>query len=300
MSRRSKYSSRRRRGGRGGSSFNVAAMLKVLLIIGTVVVAGAVGGLILHRDLTTEKIDTAFCYDRPSQQAVASFLDASFTRGASQAQRRDFETALMQAYDAAEPNARVMVFTTTRDAAQSLLMPVISLCKPPATPQEQRSINAPHLTAPFLARRAETARNEYVSQVSEILEAAASDELAALNSPILSSIGAISRHPDFQGDNRRLYATSDFLENSEIAIFGAIRGDAPPYAVFEQRREFERVRPRSFNGTSVQILMVESGPLPRPGLPYISSAERDAFWLAYFRENGADDVSITPIHRGAE
>jgi len=300
MSRRSSHGSRRRRGGRGGSSFNFKAALKVGTIIGTVVMAGVVGGFVLHRDLTTEKIDTAYCYDREDQHEVAVFLDASFTASSSDAQWRDYETVLRRAYDEAPANARVSIFTTTNNVSKTLLEPVVSVCRPPATPAEQARINAPSYPAPYLARQSEEAQNLYYGLAAAVLRDAGNVDLQAADSPLLTTLQAVSRSRAFDSPNRTLWWVSDGIINESVSLACLVAGDFPPYPVFAGQERFERVRPEPFTGVDVRLMLVEDLVLPQPFMPHCTNAEIRRWWPLYFTENGAESVQMSELRRGVE
>ena len=148
-------------------------------------------------------------------------------------------------------------------------------------------------------RQAQEAADDYHALVERVLTAANDESLSALDSPIFASLLAISRSSYFSSPNRTLWAITDGLEASETARFGQISGDAPPYEVFASQRRFEAVRPRSFEGTHVNLLLVESVRLPQPGLEHITYRERDNFWVSYFTANGADTVEMTHLRHGA-
>ncbi|MBR9826669.1 MAG: hypothetical protein GYB36_12860 [Alphaproteobacteria bacterium] len=274
-------------------------MIAALAVIPIAVITAAIIGLSAY--LSTERIDTAtYCFSRADQHQVAFFADASFTRSSSAAQWRDYETALMRAYDEAPPNARISIFTTTRDAASSFLPPVGSQCRPPETVLELAQIGAPSQTPQYLARQAQEAREAYRTMVEHVLGALRDDELRALESPILASLQAISRSEFFDGEQRTLWFLTDGLEASETALFGQVRNSAPPYEIFASQPRWEAVRPDSLTGTHVNLLLVESTTLPGPGLEFITHAELRAFWSTLFIENGADSVELTRLRHGAE
>ena len=278
----------------GGSKW---PMIAALVVIPVAVICAAVFGLSAY--LSTDKIDESYCYAHANQHHVAFYVDASFTASSSDQQWRDYETALMRAYDQSPPNAQISIFTTTRDAASSFLPPVGSQCRPASTPEEQTVISAPGQPAPYLARQAEEARAAYGQLVAQVLDDLRNEDLQAQESAILSSLQAISRSEYFATDSRTLWFLTDGLENSEIARFGQVRGDAPPYEVFASQPRFEAVRPRSLSGAQVNLLLVETATLPQPGLDYITHAEIRAFWSAIMTENGAESVELTRLRHGA-
>lgn len=295
-SNRNRQSRSRKRGRRHGNGQTLK--LAALGAMGAVALGG--GGYAVMHLAGQERIDASFCYARADAYEVAVFLDASFTDQSSRQQQRDYETALRRAYEEAPANARISVFVTTRNVHSSLMNPAFSMCRPPATPEEQDSIGAPSDTPQRLALRAEEASNQYDELAASVLRDARDSNLSAQNSPILASLQGISRSTFFDSPNRILWAITDGLENSPTARFGAVAGDAPPFEVFAQQERYDDVRPRSFGGADVRLLLVETATLPQPGLEHITSAELRRWYRDFFEANGAASVELTTIRFGAE
>lgn len=290
--RRSSSRSRRRRDN------GQVRKLAILGAMGAVTLAG--GGFGIVHLARQEPIGDDFCYDRADAHEVAVYVDSSFTGQASRQQQRDFETALRRAYDEAPANARVSVFSTTQNIHGSLMEPVFSICRPPSTPDEQADIDAPSDTPQRLARRAREAASRYDELAAGVLQDARDENLSARNSPILASLSGISRSVYFDSSHRTLWAITDGLENSPTARFGAVAGDAPPFATFAQQARYDDVRPRSYQGADVRLLLVETATLPQPGLEHITSTELRRWYRDYFEANGAASVELTTIRFGAE
>lgn len=287
--------SRSRRRGRGSGQ-----ILKLAILAAMVAVTLVGGGLTITHFAGQERIDASFCYARADQYEVAVFVEASFTDRTSRQQQRDYETALRRAYDEAPANARISVFTTTRNVHGTLMAPAFTMCRPPATPEEQESIGAPSDTPQRLALRAEEAASQYNELAAGVLRDARDSNLSAQNSPILASLQGISRSTFFDSPNRILWAITDGLENSPTARFGAVAGDAPPFEVFATQERYDDVRPRSFGGADVRLLLVETATLPQPGLEHITSSELRRWYRDYFEANGAASVELTTVRFGAE
>jgi hypothetical protein len=299
MRRSRTYSSRRSNRQQGGTGDN-AKLVKLGVIICAPLAMAVLGGWALLNYSGTERIDEAYCYDRgAAQHEVAVFLDASFTTQSSEQQWRDYETALLRAYEQAPANARVSIFTTTRNVASSLLEPAGTMCRPAATVHEAERLGIPSKSPQYLARQAAEAETAYRAMAERILGDARDESLTALDSPILASLQAISRSEYFDSESRTLWVITDGLENSETARFGQIAGHAPAYPVFASQARFEPVRPRSWAGAHVNFLLVQTATLPQPGLQHISSAELYTWWPLFFRENGADSVEVTRLRYGA-
>ena len=128
--------------------------------------------------------------------------------------------------------------------------------------------------------------------VDQVIADAKDEDQAAMDSPILEQLQAISRYDGFTGPNRSLTVITDGINNSETARFCAVSGDLPPFAQFRTRRSYRYVEPSSFEGMDVTLLLVEFGRLPAPGASHCSNAALRDFWPAYFTGNGAKSVDL--------
>ena len=253
------------------------------------------GGVALHGYTNIEKPDANYCYERPDQYKAAVFVDNSLTQ-LSPAQLRDYRTAFERAYESAPANAKILFFTTTSDTNGSLADPVFTVCKPASNLSEQAAIGAPEKTASYLKYQADEAADLYSKEVDKVLADVQDREKVAGDSPILSQVRAISFNNEFAGKTRSFTIISDGIENSEIARFGMVKGDMPPFAKFKERGDYDlRIKPRSFAGTDIKLLLVEHGRLPAPGLEYVSNDELRRFWTQYFQDNEAADVELTTL-----
>jgi hypothetical protein len=268
------------------------ALLATSVAVGSLIL----GGMALSSYMNIEKPDDNYCYARPDQQKVAVFVDNSL-RQQSEAQFRDYSTAFERAYNSAEPNALLTVFSTAADTNRSLATPVFTICKPASTPAEQAAINAPEKPAPYLARQSKEAKARYEAAVEEILLDAQDADKIANDSPILEQLRAISMTNIFAGDNRQLTVITDGFQNSEIAKFCEIEGNMPSFASFKERSDYNlTIKPRSFAGIDVKLLLVEIVKLPDPvHYPFCTLQEKRNWWVSYFEGNDADSVELTPI-----
>ncbi|MEM6410177.1 MAG: hypothetical protein AAF683_01420 [Pseudomonadota bacterium] len=291
-SSRSRFGKRSRRGKGNNRGLKVfAALLMLVSVLG-------LGGYGLTEYMKIEQIGAGFCYARADQAEAAVFLDYSVHLNMSAAQRRDMMTALERAYDALPVNGRIMVFTTARDAGGSIARPVYEQCRPAKSVAEQAAIGAPSKPRPNLERIAMEARLAFWGQLDRILADSHDSAKAAHESPLLANLQAISRYPGFQGQRRSLVWLSDGIENSETAQFCAVKGDMPRAATFVTRPGYGAVRPESFAGVDVTLLLVESIALPSPGLEFCRHAEMRAWWPEYLRLNGAERVRLERLRRG--
>ncbi|MGF1463318.1 MAG: hypothetical protein ACFB2Z_09150 [Maricaulaceae bacterium] len=299
QSRRRGYASSRRPRNRRRGSSNPGRARKLVLLgsIPALVLIG--GGFALDAYQRTEKIDADFCYARPDQAQHVLFLEASFTAGLSDQQERDYWASFEAGWRNAQPNTRFVGLSTARNVSGSIARPAFVICKPPANTAQQDALGVPGKPAPYLANQAAEAYMRYRGLTARLLADAQNPALQANESPILAQLQTISRYSGFQGPGRTLTVLTDGLNNSETAKFCAVQGDLPPFDVFARQDRYEAVRPRPFTGTDVNLLLVENGPLPQPGLDHCTSAELRRFWRSYFEANGAASVQLTRLRYGS-
>ena len=271
-----------------------------LLALGALPILAIAGGIAgLDHLSNIEKADLNGCYGRDDQHVAAVMIDFSMVKDFSTAQRRDLATALDAAYEALPPNGKISIFTTAADVAGSLAKPILELCRPATTPEEQQALGAPSQTAPHLKAIAKEAQGKFVAAVDGILVDADDASKAATESPILEQLQAISRYPGFGGSNRSLHVITDGIQNSEIAEFCTVQGDMPSFATFAKRDRYDFVRPQPFTGVDVKYLLVEFGKLPHGSLKYCSNDELRRWWPDYFNANDAASVELTRLRYGS-
>lgn len=289
-----KRSYSKRRNPRRKDGCKVKPILAVLLPVAAI----AVGGYVMHGELNNEKPDSDYCYVREDQHQhkTAIFVDNSLGR-LSDAHLRDYRAAFERAYDNAPPNTKIMIYTTAKDKSGTVVTPSFSLCKPPSTPaqQEAMGISSPQ-TAPYLTRQAQEARRRYHGMTMRTLADTQDETQHAGDSPLLEQLRAISRAPSFQGKTRSLIVITDGVQNSDIAHFCVVQDDMPHFQSFAEREDYAlAVKPRSFSGTAVSLLLTEGTAMPNASLPYCSSQELRQWWVDYFNDNGADNVELTVL-----
>ncbi len=258
------------------------------------------GGYVLNEYANVESISDDYCYERIDQHQSVFLIDSSFTHDMSDAQFRDLLTAHQRAYRALPANGRISIYTTAAHVNGSIPSPVFSACRPAATPAEQDAIGAPSKPAPYLRNQAADAEAEFLAAVDAVLADARDPDTAAADSPVLEQLYAISIDPGFQGLDRSLTVVTDGIQNSEIARFCSVRGDMPSFSAFETRPAYQDVRPDSFAGTQVSILLVEFGELPAPGLEHCTNQELRNWWRDYAEANGAEHLRLTPLRYWAQ
>lgn len=287
--RSSRYNSRRNRKRSGGNTGKMIA-------VATVPLALAIGGTALM--LLTggeEAMDAQFCFQRENQNSHAVFIDSSLIRH-SDAQLRDYRTALETAYKQAPANSRLMIFTTAADTNGSLAKPVYEQCKPVETTAEQEALGVPSKPAPYRHKQAGQAKALYHQAIERILHDVQDATKIANSSPILEQLRSISHYDGFQGGSRHLTVITDGIQNSMLARFCRIKGHMPSFSTFVQRPDYEiSIKPRSYSGMNVSLLMMESGVLPNIALRYCSNTELKRWWYEYFIGNGANSVELTPL-----
>ncbi len=273
--------------------------IKIGALIALPVIVAGVGALVMGEALKEARIGADYCYPTSAPRHNAAFFaDVSFTADTSDAQDRDLSRALQDAYATLPANGRLSVFTTANQVVGSLPVPVLSTCRPPATAPEQEAIGLGSKPAPYLAHQAQEARAKFDQSVSSLLAAAKDRAQAAKDSPILEQMQGISRFR-FDGPLKVLTVYTDGLQNSESFQFCQSQGHMPQFAVFAQKPGYRFLKPESFEGVAVHLLLVEFGPLPAPGLQYCTSDELRGFWPDYFKANGADSVQLTRLRYGA-
>ncbi len=290
-----KRASRRNRRSRSGPNWPRVFKMAAAFVM-PVFVLGA-GGYGLSEYIKIEQIGADYCYKRSDQAQTAVFLDYSVNGDLSGAQRRDLVTALERSYAQLPPNGRVMIFTTARDSGSSIARPVFQICRPAQDAAEQEAIGAPSKPEPNLRRTADDARGRFGAEISRILSDTQDSAKAAQESALLEQIQAISRYAGFQGRERSFVFLSDGLQNSEIARFGAVKGDMPSVTRFIRRPDYHVIKPESLAGVDVTLLLVESLALPQPGLNFVTHDEMRRWWPEYFRVNGAASVRLERLRR---
>lgn len=273
--------------------------VKIGALIALPVMVAGVGALVMGEALKEPRIGQDFCYASSAPRPNAAFfVDFSFTADTSAAQDRDLSRALQEAYATLPANVRLSVFTTANAVVGSLPVPVLSVCRPPATAPEQDALGLGSKPASYLAHQSEEARNAFARSVESLLASAKDRAQAAKDSPVLEQLQGISRFR-FDGPLKSLTVYTDGLQNSESFQFCQSQGHMPPFAVFAQKPGYRFLKPDSLEGVSVHLLLVEFGPLPAPGLQYCTSDEVRRFWPEYFKGNGADSVLLTRLRYGA-
>ncbi|MFZ5593346.1 MAG: hypothetical protein ACOY4D_03635 [Pseudomonadota bacterium] len=283
-----------RRSGNGAGRF-----VKIAALIALPVVVIVIGAAVMRAALKEPRMGSDYCTASSTpRHNAAAFIDVSFTTDTSAPQDRDLTRALHEAYDTLPANGRLSIFTTANATVGSLPVPVLSVCRPPANEPEQAALGLGSKPAPYLAHQAEEARKAFAASVAALLAQAKDREQIAKDSPILEQVQGISRFR-FDGPMKSLTVYTDGLQNSESFQFCQSPGHMPPIALFTQKPAYRFVKPDSFEGVAVHVLLVEFGTLPSKLLPYCTSDEVRRFWPDYFKTNGAASVQLTRLRYGA-
>lgn len=296
MNRDKKRRSRGRRGTRGERGSGAA--LKI--VAAAVMSVAALGGLSFagYQYASKEHIDEYGCYAREDQHQSVIFIDNSLTHQ-SGSQLRDYMIGAMAAYRKVPANGRISIVTSARDIHANLTAPVFVMCKPAKTEREQKALGIPVDGQLVRRRNADEAQTAFKKAIKARIEETKNGDKLARNSPILEQLRAISRAPWFQGRARSLLAITDGIQATRVAEFCAKRGHMPSFDKFARKPGYQWVKPDSFGGTDVMVLMVEIGKLPNSHQPYCSGfAEVRSWWRDYFVANGADHVSVEPLGMG--
>ncbi len=296
---RQNYTDRRRSNNVRGRR-DSARKRKLALLICVPASVLLLGGIVLRIQTQIERAGADYCFVRTDQHQAVISLDNSLIFETSDAQLRGIENGAIATYDDAPANARVAVFTSASDIDAALIEPVFTICKPAATLAELKALGAPSKPAPYLKRQAEDARSEYLDALKIVLADARDEAKRARNSTLLERMQVISRHKYFSSTNRSLTVVTDGVQNSEIARFCVVKGDMPSFETFKKRAAYAHVRPESFDGTRVHLLLAEFGPKPSDIYPYCSDEEMRTWWPDYYRGNGAEHVVTTRLPYGVE
>lgn len=292
-------SSKHRRSRRGHRGNNL--LVKIIIVVAIVLIPTSVlgiGGYFAIVEFGKEKITANYCFRRKDQYVAAFFVDFSHTQDSSNSQKRDLVNAIEALYDRLPPNGQLAVFTTARGGVATVNRPELTICKPPRTDAEMKRIGAPGGSAQRLDRQYKEARAAFEAGLDDLITRSVQNEQQAVNSPILEQIRGISRY-DFGAPLSHLTIFTDGIQNSAIAQFCRIQGHLPRFERFAQRPDYREIRPDNFGGASVEVLLLESFPLPGPGAEFCTHGEVRAFYRDLFKANGAGSVRITPLGFGA-
>lgn len=251
--------------------------LPVLAIVG--------GGIGLNAYMSIEQIDQNYCYSQQYQEQSAFFIDYSFIPQIEEQQERDLKASLARAYDELPPNGRLSIFSTANTTAGNVASPVYVQCKPAQTTEDQAGIPAASKTPMELKRRAEEARQAYLRSVDNLVSEMKTKDVGAGTSPILEQVQAITRY--YKGSLNVLSLYSDGINNGRLRQFCSVKGHLPRASTFLSSPDYRYLKPDPMNGVRVNVLLVELGALPAPGMPYCTNNELRDFWPAYFEAHGA-------------
>ena len=274
--------------------------LPKILMMGSALCAIIIfGGATLTHQMGLEKIDDNYCYDRTTQHQTAILIDNSVGHDVSSDQLRDYNTAFQNAWNIAPPNSEFLIFTTASDVGGSIANPIERICKPAQTPFEAETLGTPKQTPPIMKRQYEEAYSAYQNVIESVVTDVTDSSKRARNSPLLEQVQAVSRYAWFNKPSRSFYFITDGTQNSDIARFCAVAGDMPSFSKLETLAKYDFVKPDSFTGVNVEIVLIESATLPQFGLEHCTNDEMRRWWPDYFKGNGANDVRLTRLLFGS-
>ena len=266
-----------------------------------IICAGGLGYAALQ---TMGKIssDRLGCFDSvPGKQSFV-LLDASEPRFTLE-QKRSVRAYLDQHYEALAFNERLAIYTSEGDQVASVLKPRFHVCGQASRPEQLEEIGAAGGQAGYLKKQKQRLYDKVLaSELDKMLSDDLEEQRRQLyQSPMLELIADLSRAPNFKPGSR-LIVISDLIQNSDSVKFCREQNHMPPFDVFERRNIYqERLKPESFEGISVELLMLQRYGFGKGGLRYCRDEEEiKSFWRGYFKANGARSVRFIRIRQGAE
>ena len=290
MSKRNRRNTSRRRNSKTNNIGKVIASISFSLIL----IAGGIFAAITYKPL--EKADSNYCFSRDKQHKTAIFIDNSL-RQLTDSQIRDYRTGLLDAYEQAPVNSKIMFYSTESNTNASLAKPVFSICKPAQNTQQLASINAPERPLAYIERRKNDAFAKYSQAIDSTMQTVLDNDLLAPNSPILEQLRSITMSSDFNNNaSRSLILITDGIQNSHFAQFCKLKNNMSPYRLFKNKKGYElSIKPRSLENTEVTLLMVKQADLPSPYYKYCTHNELMQWWVTYLKKNNASSVNLTEL-----
>ena len=246
----------------------------------------------------TRTPDEYGCFDLPRLRTVV-FADVSEPRW-NEEQGRSLRRYFDQLYrESLGFNEELTVFTTAADAVASVPTPQFYVCGQATSARQLEDINAEGGAAGYLRKQRERLYDTVLApELDALLSVAPGTARRQLyQSPILEMIADLSRSALTPGGH--LIVISDLLQNSDSAQFCRKQNEMPAFSVFKQRRVYQRLKPQSFEGVDVEVLMLQRFGYGQPGLAFCHSEEElRNFYTAYFLDNGAASVQFIRIRDG--
>ena len=275
--------------------------LPQLIAIAAVLIIGLSGlGYLGYGALSQVNADEYGCYEGIDSPQTAVIVDASEPRW-DHAQGRSLHTYFRQLYDGLAFNERLSIYTTEGDRVASVVTPSFHACgqanSPDALPE-----NAAQAGAGYLKKQKQRLFENIVKPELDALLTQNPDasRRQKAESPVFEMIKAVQRSANLEtGD--RLVLVSDMIQNSDSLKFCRNKGDMPAFAVIEKTRKYqENLKPSSFAGVSVEILLLQRHGYGQGGLAHCASeGELTRVWKGYFNANNAEDINIIRIRTSA-
>lgn len=243
--------------------------------------------------------DANGCYAEAPSREVILAIDASEPRWNAE-QQRALQRFVSQVYTDLGFNERLSVYTTEGDAYAALLSPQVQVCGTAKDPRDLAAIGVSAPSVGYLRKEAQRLFEKVLApELAAILAIEAEPSRTQRNqSPILEMLQSLSRMPSFNQASRLIVA-SDFLQNSDTARFCVVQNDMPRFDVFKERRNYQRVRPESFEGIDVDFLMLQRAGYGGAYLPHCRDEEElQDFFRDYAEHNGARSTRLTRLRHG--
>ena len=244
--------------------------------------------------------DSYGCIDGAPQAQTLVLFDASEPRFNDE-QARSLRRYFDQLYERLGFNEKLSVYTSEGDQVASVLKPRFHICGQATLPEQLETVGAVSAQAGYLYKQRQRLYDKILApELDILLSAELEDSRRQLyQSPMLELMADLSRSPNLTPGSR-LIIISDLIQNSDSAQFCRVKGDMPPFAVFQDRTIYQtRLKPQSLHGIQVELLMLQRLGYSQEGLRYCRDEEElRAFWRGYFKANGVSNPRFIRIRLG--
>ncbi|OHU89198.1 MULTISPECIES: hypothetical protein [Pseudoalteromonas] len=272
---------------------------KLPLMLGvSALLAGSVvtGGYHIVQALGKPVADANGCYASVNGAQTTVLIDASSPRWTTE-QQRGLHTYVSRLYQGLRFNERLNIYTTEGDVISSVPTPRLTLCGGARTAHDLAKIGLDSASDGYLSRQRQRNYDQiFAPSMQEILKITPDVKREQKKqSPILETIRSISQISPFKSGDR-FVVVSDLIQNTESARFCSHKGHLPSFERFKQRSQYSVLKPESFNGASLEALMLMRSGYGQTGyLPYCTEKELRDFWKAFSLDNGASSFSLSRI-----
>ncbi len=239
------------------------------------------------------------CYEGVAMPRHFALVDASLPRW-NEDQQRSLLRGFTQTYKNLAFNERFAVYTTEGDMVGDVLSPRFHICGQTTSAAVLEEIGAAGGMSGYLIEQKKRLLNGALKpELDALFAIEPQDERAQRHqSPLLEMLQSLSREPGFE-PGASLTLVSDLIANSDSVQFCRRFNDLPHFSAFRQRPVYQKLKPRSFEGVKVMVLMLQRFGYGQGGLEYCSGEdELIAFWRAYFEDNGATNIEFIRLRHG--